>query len=129
MAKYIEKGTNYAYLIKHIKNIRFQTLRKVAIDFINRLPSVLVDELYEDIQHGVCQLRSEPELNMYLRAFGPMHEAKLQHAFDHLPSNFTNHPTIDIIDYGCGQAIGTMCYADFLRNNGYSQIILLGLLK
>ena len=121
MVKYIEKGTNYAYFIKRIKNITFQTLRKVAIDFINRLPSALVDELYEDIQHGVCQLQSEPELNMYLRAFGLMHEAKLQHAFEHLPNDFTNHSTIDIVDYGCGQAIGTICYADFLRKNGYAQ--------
>ena len=121
MAKYIETGTNYAYFIKRIKNITFQTLRKVAIDFINRLPPALVDELYEDIQHGVCRLQSEPELNMYLRAFGLMHEAKLQHAFEHLPNDFTNHSTIDIVDYGCGQAIGTICYADFLRKNGYAQ--------
>ena len=121
MAKYIETGTNYAYSIKRIKNITFQTLRKVAIDFINRLPPALVDELYEDIQHGVCQLQSEPELNMYLRAFGLMHEAKLQYAFEHLPNDFTNHSTIDIVDYGCGQAIGTICYADFLRKNGYAQ--------
>ena len=121
MAKYIERGTNYAYTIERIKDITFTKLRSVAIDFTRRLPSDLSSELYESIQHGVCQLQSEPELNMYLHALGLMHEAKLQHAFEHLPDNFINSPTIEIIDYGCGQAIGTICYADFLRKNGYAQ--------
>ncbi|MBR2863601.1 MAG: sel1 repeat family protein, partial [Bacteroidaceae bacterium] len=121
MAKYIEQGTNYSYTIERIENITFAKLRGAAIDFTRRLPSSLADELYKDMQHGVCQLQSEPVLNMYLHSFGLMHEAKLQHAFKHLPSEFTDHEAIEIIDYGCGQAIGTICYADFLRKNGKSQ--------
>lgn len=69
----------------------------------------------------MCQLQSEPELNMYIHALGLMHEAKLQYAFEHLSDDFINHQTIDIIDYGCGQAIGTICYADFVRKKGSSQ--------
>lgn len=121
MAKLIEKGTNYAYTIERIKDITFTKLRSVVIDFTRRLPADLNSELYEAIQHGVCQLQSEPELNMYIHALGLMHEAKLQHAFEHLPSEFTDYEAIEIIDYGCGQAIGTICYADFLRKNGYAQ--------
>ena len=121
MAKYIEVGTNYAYTIERIENITFTKLRAVAIDFTRRLPSSLTDELYKDMQHGVCQLQSESALNMYLYSFGLMHEAKLQHAFQHLPSDFTDHEAIEIIDYGCGQAIGTICYADFLRKIGKTQ--------
>ena len=121
MAKLIEKGTNYAYTIERIKDITFTKLRSVVVDFTRRLPADLNSELYEAIQHGVCQLQSEPELNMYIHALGLMHEAKLQHAFEHLPSEFTDHDAIEIIDYGCGQAIGTICYADFLRKNGYAQ--------
>ena len=52
-----------------------------------------------------------------------MHEAKLQHAFEHLAIDFCSHSSIDIIDYGCGQAFGIMCYADFLRENGIKQNI------
>lgn len=121
MAKLIEKGTNYAYTIERIKDITFTKLRSVVIDFTRRLPADLNSELYEAIQRGVCQLQSEPELNIYIHALGLMHEAKLQHAFEHLPSEFTDHKAIEIIDYGCGQAIGTICYADFLRKNGYAQ--------
>ena len=121
MAKLIEKGTNYAYTIERIKDITFTKLRSVVIDFTRRFPADLNSELYEAIQRGVCQLQSEPELNMYIHALGLMHEAKLQHAFEHLPSEFTDHEAIEIIDYGCGQAIGTICYADFFRKNGYAQ--------
>ena len=121
MAQLIEQDTNYAYIIKHIENITFKKLRSVAVEFTRGLPKSLSDELYRDIQRGVCQLQNEPELNMYIHALGLMHEAKLQHAFDHMSSEFTDHSTIDIIDYGCGQAIGTICYADFLSKIGKNQ--------
>ena len=121
MAQLIEQDTNYAYIIKNIENITFKKLRSVAVEFTRGLPKSLSDELYRDIQRGVCQLQNEPELNMYIHALGLMHEAKLQHAFDHMSSEFTDHSTIDIIDYGCGQAIGTICYADFLSKIGKSQ--------
>ena len=121
MAQHIEKGTNYAYTVERIKELSFRSLRSVSVEFTKRLPVELSSELYTNIQHGVCQLQSEPELNMYIHALGLMHEAKLQYAFEHLSDDFINHQTIDIIDYGCGQAIGTICYADFLRKNGLSQ--------
>lgn len=121
MTQHIEKGTNYAYTVERMKEINFRSLRSVSVEFTKRLPVELSSELYTNIQHGVCQLQSEPELNMYIHALGLMHEAKLQYAFEHLSDDFTNHQTIDIIDYGCGQAIGTICYADFLRKNGLSQ--------
>ena len=123
MAQHIEKGTNYAYTVERMKELSFRSLRSVSVEFTKRLPVELSSELYTNIQHGVCQLQSEPELNMYIHALGLMHEAKLQYAFEHLSDDFINHQTIDIIDYGCGQAIGTICYADFLRKNGlYQQV-------
>ena len=121
MAQHIEKGTNYAYTVERMKELSFRSLRSVSVEFTKRLTVELSSELYTNIQHGVCQLQSEPELNMYIHALGLMHEAKLQYAFEHLSDDFINHQTIDIIDYGCGQAIGTICYADFLHKNGFSQ--------
>ena len=121
MAQHIEKGTNYAYTVERMKELSFRSLRSVSVEFTKRLPVELSSELYTNIQHGVCQLQSEPELNMYIHALGLMHEAKLQYAFEHLSDDFINHQTIDIIDYGCGQAIGTICYADFVRKKGSSQ--------
>ena len=47
-----------------------------------------------------------------------MHQAKLQQAYDAVFSN--NHlpltgQSIEIIDYGCGQGIGTICLIDYIK--------------
>ena len=117
----IEQNTNYAYKLKYMENPTFDKVRDLAIKFMRELPTQLQDELYEALNRGIDILDSEPQMVTYLYAFGPMHQAKLNYAFKHLPEEFLEQPEINIIDYGCGQALGTMCYADFLRENGYAQ--------
>lgn len=119
----IEQNTNYAYKLKYMENPTFDKVRDLAIKFMRELPTQLQDELYEALNRGVDILDSEPQMVTYLYAFGPMHQAKLNYAFKHLPKEFLEQPEVNIIDYGCGQTIGIMCYSDFLRNSGYSQQI------
>ena len=117
----IEQNTNYAYKLKYMDNPSFDKVRDLSTKFYRELPQALQDELYEALNRGVDILDSEPQMTAYLFAFGKMHQAKLNYAFDKLPEEFFEQPEINIIDYGCGQALGTMCYADFLRENGYAQ--------
>ena len=119
----IEDKSTYAYQLRHLANPSFDKIRNLAKDFIMKLSEQLKDELYEEIERGEKQLETEPELMYYLHAFGKMHKAKLNYAFEHLPETFFEIPEINIIDYGCGQAVATMCYADFLRKQGYKQKI------
>ena len=119
----IEDKSTYAYQLRHLANPSFDKIRNLAKDFIMKLPEQLKDELYEEIERGEKQLETEPELMYYLHAFGKMHKAKLNYAFEHLPETFFEIPELNIIDYGCGQAVATMCYADFLRKQGYKQKI------
>ena len=119
----IEDKSTYAYQLRHLANPSFEKIRTLAKDFIMKLPEQLKDELYEEIERGEKQLGTEPELMYYLHAFGKMHKAKLNYAFEHLPETFFEIPELNIIDYGCGQAVATMCYADFLRKQGYEQKI------
>jgi hypothetical protein len=119
----IEDKSTYAYQLRHLANPSFEKIRNLAKDFIMKLPEQLKDELYEEIERGEKQLETEPELMYYLHAFGKMHKAKLNYAFEHLPETFFEIPELNIIDYGCGQAVATMCYADFLRKQGYEQKI------
>jgi hypothetical protein len=123
MTMIIEDKSTYAYQLRHLANPSFEKIRNLAKDFIMKLPEQLKDELYEEIERGEKQLETEPELMYYLHAFGKMHKAKLNYAFEHLPETFFEIPEINIIDYGCGQAVATMCYADFLRKQGYEQKI------
>ena len=119
----IEKGTNYAFVIDESKNLDFDKIREYSSEFYKMLPSKMQEKLYDEILHGACELDSEPKLNAYMFALGKMHNAKLQHAYDHLSENFLKEKQIDIIDYACGQGMGTICYADFLKRKHIKQNI------
>ena len=119
----IEDTTAYAYKVKRADNLTFDKVRAIAKKFIDDLPQDDVNELYDELNHGIDQLTTEPQMLTYLYSFGNMHQAKLNRAFEQLPDAFLQQPEIRIVDYGCGQAIGTMCYADFLADRGLSQTI------
>ena len=117
----IEQNTNYAYKLKYMDNPNFDKVRDLSTKFYRELPQALQDELFEALNRGIDILDSEPQMTAYLFAFGKMHQAKLNYAFDKLPKEFFEQPEINIIDYGCGQALGTLCYIDFLNKNNYWQ--------
>ena len=117
----IEQNTNYAYKLKYMDNPTFDKVRDLSAKFYRELPHALQDELHDALNRGIDILDSEPQMTAYMFSFGKMHQAKLEYAFSKLPEEFLKQPEINIIDYGCGQALGTMCYADYLRNNGYAQ--------
>ncbi len=119
----IEQSTIYAYKLKYLENPNFDKIRSFAQSFINELPLELRDELFEKLNRGVDLLQSEPVMLIYLFSFGNMHQAKLNYAFEHLPDSFFEQREINIIDYGCGQAIGTMCYIDYLKTKNPNQKI------
>ena len=117
----IEQNTNYAYKLKYMEHLTFDKVRDLAARFVNELPLQLKEELYDALNRGVDILDSEPQMVTYLFSFGKMHQAKLDYAFDNLPEVFLQQKEINIIDYGCGQALGTMCYSDFLHKRNVSQ--------
>ena len=119
----IEQTTTYAFKLKYLDNPSFDKVKNLAKKFIDELPKKLVDDLYNSINRGVDILKTEPEMLVYLYSFGNMHQAKLNKAFENIPEILFDQPEINIIDYGCGQAIGTMCYADFLKSKNYNQQI------
>ncbi len=108
----IEQTTTYAYKLKYLDNPTFDKVRGFAKKFIDDLPKELVDGLYSQLERGVVQIDSEPQMLVYLYSFGKMHQAKLHKAFENIPPVFFEQPVINIIDYGSGQAIETMCYVD-----------------
>ena len=118
-----EQTTTYAYKLKYLENPTFDRIRAFANTFINELPTKLTTELYDSLNRGTDLLDSEPSMLVYLFSFGKMHQAKLNYAFSKIPDGFMEQSEINIIDYGCGQAVGTMCYADYLKARGDNQKI------
>lgn len=116
-----ESKTTYSYLIEHMQDPSFQKIWDIAFDFVQKLPGDLCDELHESLNRGVDILDSEPLLQMYIYSFGKMHNAKLQYAFNNLQKNVLGYNEIEIIDYGCGQGLATICYHDYIIEHNPEQ--------
>lgn len=118
-----ESKTTYSYLIEHMQDPSFQKVWDIAFDFVRKLPSELSNELHESLNRGVDVLDSEPLLQMYIYSFGKMHNAKLQYAFEHLHKNAIKYNEVEIVDYGCGQGLATICYHDFMITHNPEQTV------
>ena len=118
-----ESKTAYAYLIEHMDKPSFIKVWYFAHDFVRKLPSGLSAELHESLNRGADVLDTEPLLQMYMYAFGKMHNAKLQFAFGQMHDMVTKKEQVQIIDYGCGQGLASICYHDFLTAHNPEQKI------
>lgn len=113
----------YKNEVEQLKELSFDSIRDLASSkFSQYIPSVQT-KLHDSLEHGTKLLDKLPELDAYLHSYGKMHQAKLNLAFDNIPKQFFQYKEINIIDYGCGQAVGTMCYADYIRKFHHNQKI------
>ena len=76
------------------------------------------EALHTQLERGIAQLRTHEQLCQYLSSFGKMHQAKLLDAFKKVPENWFSSP-IEIVDWGCGQAVGSINMLDYLREIGH----------
>ncbi|MBQ8158349.1 MAG: sel1 repeat family protein [Prevotella sp.] len=118
-----ESKTIYSYLIEHMESPSFKKVRYLACDFVRKLPQELCDELHNSLNRGVDIIDSEALLQMYFYAFGEMHAAKLNYAFEHLQQYIKEAEKVELIDYGCGQGLASICYHDFIKDVNPSQEI------
>ena len=96
-------------------NLSFKGMRDTAMSCLPT-DKVRLDQLYNELKRGTGILDDEDHLNMYLRSFGRMHQAKLNTAYKSYP-NFGDVVTgdVEVFDWGCGQGIATICLLDYLR--------------
>lgn len=118
-----ESKTAYAYLIEHMQEPSFYKIRDLACDFVKKLPKELCDELHDSLNRGIDILDSEALLQMYFYSFGDMHAAKLSYAFDHLQNYIPIAEKVELVDYGCGQGLASVCYHDYVKGVNPSQEI------
>lgn len=118
----IEEGTNYSILIDSRPDICFNRIRRISEDFIRQLPKDINDKLWRELESGVVLLETEAHMSMYIFAYGNMHIAKLNEAFAKLP--FDQMPEeIEVIDWGCGQALATVALHDYMKANAIKKSI------
>lgn len=102
----IEDNSEYSSLISSATDISFNWIRTVAFDKVGYGTHLG--------GRGVVPLTSEHELFVYLKSYGNMHYAKMQNAIKFLPFDQFNG-SIEIIDWGCGQALATISFLEFIQ--------------
>lgn len=104
--------------IKALNSPTFQKIKKIAKSNCGTsCPGIYVCKPWNALKHGVDLLNTHEKLCKYLCAYGDMHEAKLRNAINHLPQTIFEHE-FEIVDWGCGQGIGSICLLDHLKAKG-----------
>lgn len=114
----LETGTEYCDLIARVEP-DFKSVRKISV---NKYQLIKSDAIFNSLGRGVAILTDENQLYAYMNSYGNMHYGKLIEAFNTLPKSFFKKET-DMIDWGCGQAMASMIYFDFLGQIGAKQDI------
>ena len=94
----------------------FTNVREAASIRINKKGESKTKKLKEALEHGLADLTSKDEMDMYLSTYGNIHQEKLLLAFNHLPRKVLAEDKISVIDYGCGQGIASMVLCDVLQS-------------
>ncbi|MCD8432552.1 DEAD/DEAH box helicase [Tenacibaculum finnmarkense genomovar ulcerans] len=106
-AEYIKK-------IQQLNAPTFQQIRKIANQNISHLSKTKRDLLWKKLNRGVDLLDTNELMCQYLFSYGNMHQAKIHDAISKLPKELFEKD-FEIIDWGCGQGIGTICFFDYLK--------------
>jgi len=106
----LESGTEYCDLLAGVAN-SFKAVRQISVSKYQLIKS---DSIFNSLGRGVAILTDENQLFAYMNSYGNMHYEKLIEAFKTLPKAFFEKET-NIIDWGCGQAMASMAYFDFLN--------------
>jgi hypothetical protein len=106
----LEKDTRYSMELDSVAN-NFTAIRQISV---NKHLQINDSDVFYSLQRGVSILNHEKQLFAYMHSFGKMHYQKLITAFEYLPKDFFEEKT-NIIDWGCGQAMATMVYLEYLQ--------------
>jgi len=108
---------NYKDKIASLAPPSFDDIRRIALSEISHYSDTEHTHLWKELKHGTALIKTHEQLCAYLRSFGIMHKAKLVDSIKQLPNELINQP-FEVIDWGCGQAIGTVNLFDILNEEG-----------
>ena len=75
---------------------------------------------HPELKHGINLLASDVALNCYMSAYGDMHVTKCRAAMMNFPFNELQG-SIEIVDWGCGQGIGSATIIEVLNQRNLLQ--------
>lgn len=108
---------SYENRLTNIAEPSFVAIQAVAAKVIGAFSKTVQNQVHNELERGIAILQTSEQMCQYLNAFGNMHRAKLLDAFTHLPTDIFNGP-FNIVDWGCGQGMGTINLFDSIRSKG-----------
>ena len=108
---------DYKSKIASLQSPSFDEIRRIALSEISHFTNEEHTHYYNQLKRGTALIETHEQLCAYLRSFGKMHKAKLIDSIKQLPQELLCHP-FEIVDWGCGQAMGTVNLYDFLNDQG-----------
>ena len=105
----IEVG-DYADAFLELEHPRFEEIIKMNRNFLQ-------EDLHESLGRGVEIIDDPQMLFQYVKSYGNMHKEKLIAAFDIINFKQLESENIEIIDWGCGQALATLVLLEYLTKN------------
>lgn len=113
----IEKS-HYSDTLLALEDMTFDKIRAVSVDYVRENIENERD-VHNGLNRGVKILDNEQELYQYIKSFSNKHKVKLNSSFEETIHHLENN-TINIIDWGCGQALATSLLIDFIKDNQLS---------
>lgn len=106
--------SEYSEKLHRINEPNFTKIKQVSFDYIKSIgdPS----DLHTRLNQGVTIIDDEQLLYKYMVSYGAMHKAKLYESFETIIGNL-NNITINIIDWGCGQALATLLLLEYIKEH------------
>lgn len=114
---------SYKDEISAIQNISFNSIRRIAQDYIMSLSEHEKNVLYDSLKRGVELLDSDAQMKCYLFSFGKMHQAKIYRALSCISPSSYSSDGFDVVDWGCGQGLATICFFDYLREHNIENMV------
>jgi len=111
----LETGTEYCEILE-MSSKSFKNIRQISVDKYKIIKS---DLLFKSLGRGIKILTNEDQLYAYMNSYGSMHYDKLIEAFIELPEKLFKGK-LNIVDWGCGQAMATISFFDFINNYNHS---------
>lgn len=109
----IENST-YSNTLMEVTNITFNAIKQISQNYVKENIGNNEKDIHFSLQRGTKILEEDAELHQYIKSFGAMHKAKLYSSFD-IVMDQLNNQKINVIDWGCGQALATSLLIDYIK--------------
>lgn len=110
----------------HLMNNRLLSLYEERIKGENYDHDFLANIYYNNLNRGRSILQTKNEVDAYLACYFGLHFCKLYYSFDGIDFQKLNIASVNLIDWGCGAAVGTIAFIDkFLGKINIEKMILI----